>query len=237
MLNLDTKSTKVSSVTDDEIDEEASPKGQETSGFKPIPPTEAFRTVLQQEHAGSDSVSNRKSKKFSPAEDVESPSDRVEPEDNDYVNGLEAHHHPHSLARSRKATHKYEPTVNYLPADKEKPLLHQPKSNIEPLDIVKGRYVDPVVQLHFSRPPAELESIYRFPSYNPLYIPGGDAALQLFQLQHQLYAQHWLHPIQGCPPKDVRPSSPPRRSPSKEAPTYFPTHVDPNQSSAVVPIH
>lgn len=250
MLNLDTKSTKVPAATDDDDDEVASPKAQEASEFKSSL-KEAFQSSIQQEHAGSDGVVNRKSKKFTLAEDVESRPDAVEPEENGYANGLEAHQqHHHSTARSRKATHKDESPVDYFA--KEKPLPLVPKSNIEQLDLLKSslpihKYVEPSglpLPLHLPRPSAEMENLYPRPNFLPYplvppYSAGGESTLPFFL--HQFYQHPLLFSVpedyyRKEPPKDVRPSSPPRRSPSKEAP-FFPPRVDPNQSSAVAPIH
>lgn len=252
MLNLDTKSTKVPAATDDDEDDEvASPKAQEASEFKSSL-KEAFQSSIQQEHAASDGIVNRKSKKFTPAEDAESRPDAVEPEENGYANGLEAHHHHphHSAGRSRKATHKDDSPVDYFA--KEKPLPLVPKSNIEQLDLLKSslpihKYVEPSglpLPLHLPRPSAEMENLYSRPNFlpYPLVPPysGGESTIPFFL--HQFYQHPLLFSAvpedyyRKEPPKDVRPSSPPRRSPSKEAP-FFPPRVDPNQSSAVAPIH
>lgn len=262
VLNLDTKSTKVPTVTDD--DEvtafgKPSPKAKEPSEFKSRL-EEAFQSSIQQEHSGSGSGANRKSKKFSPTEDVDTRPDHAETEENGYVNGLEAHHHHHySAARSRKATLKDEPIVDYYAAIKEKTLPLVPKSNIEQLDLLKNSLPNHKYSgleqsslpfpLHLApRPSAEMANLYARPDFLPYLIPpypaGSESTLPLFL--HQFGYQHQLlfSMPEDCyrkePPKDVRPSSPTRRSPSKEAP-FYPPRVDPpshpNQSSAVAPIH
>lgn len=259
VLNLDTKSTKVPTVTDD--DEvtafgKPSPKAKESSEFKAR--LEALQSSIKHEHAGSGSAANRKSKKFCPAEDIETRPDHVEPEENGYANGLEAqhhlHHHHHSAARSRKATHKDEPVVDYY---KEKPLPLLPKSNVEQLDLLKSslpthKYLEPSAlqfPLHLApRPSAEMANLYSRSDFLPYLVPpypaGSESTLPLF-LHHFGYPQHLLFSMpEDCyrkePPKDVRPPSPSRRSPSKEPPFYPPRAEPPshpNQSSAVAPIH
>lgn len=262
VLNLDTKSTKVPTVTDD--DEvtafgKPSPRPKESSEFK-SQLEEAFQGGIQQEHAGSGSGTNRKSKK-----DIETRPDHVEPEENGYVNGLEAHHHHlhhshhYSAARSRKATHKDEPAVELYAAAKDKPLPLVPKSNIEQLDLLKSslpihKYsgLEPSglpFPLHLApRPSAEMSNLYSRPEYPPFlfppYLASGESTLPLF-LQFGYHQQLMFSSMpEDCyrkePPKDVRPSSPSRRSPSKEAPFYPPRAEPPshpNQSSAVAPIH
>ncbi|XP_065072735.1 uncharacterized protein LOC135697075 [Ochlerotatus camptorhynchus] len=252
VLNLDTKSTKVPIVT---VDDEVTAFGKPSPKAKESRFEEAGQSRIQPEHAGSDSVANRKSKKFSPAEDIEARPDHAEPEENGYVNGLEAHHHHYSVARSRKATHKDEPAVDYYAAAKEKPLPHVPKSTIEQLDLFKSgihKYsgLEPSglpFPFHITpRPAVELASLYsrhEFPPYLlPPYAASSESTLP-FLLNNFGYQPHLFSLPESCyrkePPKDARPASPPRRSPSKEPP-FYPPRVDPshpNQSSAVAPIH
>lgn len=262
VLNLDTKSTKAPTVTDDDevtAFEKLSPTAKESVEFKSRL-EEAFHSSIQREPAGHGSGPSRKRKRFSPAEDVESHPEHVEPEANGYVNGLEVHlHHPHSK-RSRKAIHEDEPPVEYYAADKDKPLSLVPKSPIEQLDLSKSNLPIPKYSglepssipfpLHLThRPPPEMSNLYFRPDILPFLLPpyhsasSESSAIPMFLHQFS-YPQHLLSSMaedryRAEPPKDVRPSSPARGSPPKEA-SFYPPRVElshPNQSSAVEPTH
>lgn len=253
VLNLDTKSTKVSTVTDDDevtASGKPSPRPKEPCEFKSRL-EEVFQSSLPQEHTGSGSGANRKRKAFHPAEDIEVRSDHAEPEENGYANGLDSHHHHHhSAAKRRKLTQTDEPAVDYYPAAKEKSLPLVPKINTEQLDLLKSLPIPKYSALEPSGLPfplqfAHLYSRHDFPPYLfHTYPTSTESTLPLFL--HQFNYQHQpLFPTpEDCyqkePPKDVRPASSSRSSPSKEAP-FYPARVDasshPNQSSAVAPIH
>lgn len=263
VLNLDTKSAKASAVVANDNDDgvevtafgKPSPKEKDPSEFK-ARFEEALQSRIQQEHAGPGNGFIRK-RKFSPAADVEIHPDRADSVENGFVNGLDHHHHHHhpSVAKSRKTAHKDEPPVDYYPAAKEKPLSLVPKSNIEQLDLHKSLPIPKYSGLEPSSLPFPLPFIPRtsadlyhrpeiFPYLLPSYSAGSEATLPLFlhhfNYQHQLLQFSAPEEYQKEPPKDVRPPSSSRSSPSKEAP-FYPPHVEPpshpTQSSAVAPIH
>lgn len=238
VLNLDTKSTKVppaATTDDDEAStfEKSSPRPvvMESTELRSRLEEAFHNGVAAGEHGVDGSSSYRRSKKYGSTEDIQVRPAHIEPEENGYENGLEAHQHHDLHNRSRKATHK-ENFADYYSSitAKEKPFSLVPKS-LEPINLLKSSLpnLDPVnlpFPLPIPRPTTDITAgLYSRPDFMHYLHLLPYPAFPPFAAYppHRLYSEEPSSYRKELP-KDPRPPSPSSRtSPPKVTPLYHPS--------------
>lgn len=223
VLNLDTKSSKITLADDSSAFEDVKQKS----------PSE-HQSRLEEVYQSSvdhQSTAKQKSRKFSSADDVEPPMAHEE-------NGSDKGFNLLKNTKVRRNTHKDDVVVEPLEA-REKPPLFPHNYIPRNLDLLK--FQTPTANFPLPFPIPEAARLYTSPYFYHLQPPAGsDPTIPLFSNNFINYPHHPLFFPDAYRKEQPKPTSPSRTSPPKVSSQSYPGSrvepVLPNQTS-IAPIH